>query len=271
MWLLDVVVSDEKNLSESHDAIFQLVTAFNALILAESLLLHNDHLINSPIKRFSGSSLCSNSNRKIHLVLLRLGDVNGIDGCLRCTKDILSLLPDRCEVFIQGHAFGRSFNSEILLQALFAFLRRNTINDMQESGKEVVLRGITFLEYIGLVVTVVEIKLLQDRTEMNCFRNHVSELPHHGENIMVHRQTKVGVDISKAFNDLSGHIAVIIRFLAFTELLKGCFGHHSHCLFGYRGETFLRTLHFPNSIRKCRYTVIVIVDVMIQIVGIVGL
>ena len=44
MWLLQVVVSKETNLPKSHNAILQLVTALDALILVESLLLHGNQL-----------------------------------------------------------------------------------------------------------------------------------------------------------------------------------------------------------------------------------
>ena len=188
MRLLDVVVGDEADLSKTDDAVFELIATLERLVVAESLLLQDQHLVHALVEgRTDVLLILAGWEDEVHPVLVLLRAIEAIDELLLSAEGGLGLQPHIKRLFVELPAgVGTRNHPEELLQTLIALLCGDTIDDVNEDGEEIILNGIGLLEALGLVVAEANVHLLKGGTEMDCLGKVLVHLPDHTENIVLH-------------------------------------------------------------------------------------
>ena len=249
MRLLDVVVGDEADLSKTDDAVFELIATLERLVVAESLLLQDQHLVHALVEgRTDVLLILAGWEDEVHPVLVLLRAIEAIDELLLSAEGGLGLQPHIKRLFVELPAgVGTRNHPEELLQTLIALLCGDTIDDVNEDGEEIVLSGIGLLEALGLVVAEANVHLLKGGTEMDCLGKVLVHLPDHTENIVLHGKLVVLVDVSELLDDVLGGGEVVVGGLASAELSESGVGHPLHRLLRHGGEAVLGPLDLANG------------------------
>mmetsp|Transcript_45236 Transcript_45236/g.67193 ORF Transcript_45236/g.67193 Transcript_45236/m.67193 type:complete len:241 (-) Transcript_45236:1383-2105(-) len=95
---------------------------------------------------------------------------------------------------------------------------------------------------------------------MDGFGQIIVHLPYHRQYVMIHCKSVVFVHITESLDHGSGHIHVILIFLALRELFQSCGGHPLHLFLSNGREAVLRTLHLTNCGSKGRRLAVRFVD-----------
>merc|ERR1712232_1361919 len=107
--LLKIVVGYLANVSQLEDAALEVIAALKVLILSESLLLCNDHLINALVERGPNIARSGRWRKdKIHLRFLRLINVEAVNLVTLVHQRFLGFEPHRKSVLVNVLALGWS-------------------------------------------------------------------------------------------------------------------------------------------------------------------
>mmetsp|Transcript_88324 Transcript_88324/g.254817 ORF Transcript_88324/g.254817 Transcript_88324/m.254817 type:complete len:448 (-) Transcript_88324:2556-3899(-) len=269
MGLLQVVVGDLANVAEHDDSVLQVIAALGTLILAETLLLGNQHLINALVKRWAkGAFFCGRWHVELHCGLVFVGNVKAVHKLLLLAKSFLSFQPERYCVLVLL-AILSCLNAKQLLKTFLALRGSMAIYNVDQNREKFILGRIALFELFTLLVAEAQVHLLKDGAEVNGDWHVFVHFPDHRKDIMINRKSHIAMDISESLDCLLRDFKVVITSLSLAEVAQGSVRHPFHLLLADSGEALLRALDLSDGIRK-RLTFLTNVDELPSIVRIVG-